>query len=315
MNDIKVIVPGGLNTDIVGYGVKKLLGAGELTLGGRLTIGPGGKARNMAQMAAVYLGRGRVAMIGRSSRDPNGLWKVPLAALEEAGVDTSHVRVLGFEESGGKYPGVALIPVDRRGRNQIYVLPGVNEDFSSHDIENAEALFKNPNRDKILILALEIPQPTAKHCLEKAVKSRIRVILDPGGIDVPLDDAFFRNTFLIKPNAYEAEILTGVKIMDFFTAEKASRALRARGVQNVLITHGDKGAYFFNREDKIHIPCPEVTNTGIRDETGCGDQVTAILAACLAEDMGLAEAAKKAVHAGTLQFCRTGVQPIQREEL
>ena len=34
--NIKVIVIGGLNTDIIGLGVRELLGAGELTLGGEL---------------------------------------------------------------------------------------------------------------------------------------------------------------------------------------------------------------------------------------------------------------------------------------
>jgi len=78
-----VIVPGGINVDIIGLGVEKIIGAGELTLGGKLRIGPGGKARNMAQMAAAFLGTGKVAMIGRTSQDPFGLWKVPLQSLRK----------------------------------------------------------------------------------------------------------------------------------------------------------------------------------------------------------------------------------------
>ncbi|MCJ7680056.1 MAG: PfkB family carbohydrate kinase, partial [Candidatus Aminicenantes bacterium] len=137
-----IIVPGGLNVDFAGLGVDRLLGQGELTLGGTLKIGPGGKARNMAQMAATYLGSGRVAMIGRTSRDPYGLWRVPIDSLEDAGVDTSHIKILDFEEAGHTYPGVALIPVDKKGKNQIYVLPGSNEDFCAADVDDAEELFK-----------------------------------------------------------------------------------------------------------------------------------------------------------------------------
>ncbi len=176
MKKVKIIVPGGLNTDIVGYGVKRLLGPGELTLGGRLKIGPGGKSRNMAQMAAAYLGKDRVVMIGRSCVDPFGLWKVPLTALEDAGVNTSHIKIVDFDESEGKYPGLALIPVDRRGRNQIYVLPGVNEDFSPQDVDDAENVFQNPRGDKFMILALEIPLATAEYCARKAA----RCLLDKG---------------------------------------------------------------------------------------------------------------------------------------
>ena len=315
MSGKKIIVPGGLNTDIVGYGVKKLLGPGELTLGGRLKIGPGGKSRNMAQMAAVYLGKDRVFLIGRSCRDPFGLWKVPLASLEEAGVDTTYIKIVDFETSGGKYPGLALIPVDRRGRNQIYVLPGVNEDFSSQDVDEAEKVFQNPLLDKLMILALEIPLATAKHCVEKAARSGIDVIFDPGGIESSLEDEFFKNIFLIKPNAHEAEVLTNVPISGFDSAEKAARKLLEKGVRNVLITHGANGAYLFGFRQRRHIPVPEVVDKGVFDETGCGDQVTAIVAACLADGKSLNEAASAAVRAGTLQFHREGVQPITRAEL
>jgi ribokinase len=315
MKDNLIIVPGGLNTDIVGLGVKKLLAPGELTLGGELRIGPGGKARNMAQMAAAYLGEGEVAMIGRSSRDPFGLWKIPIQHLEKAGVDTTHIKILDFEESGRKYPGIALIPVDEKGNNQIYVLPGVNEDFSREDIDEAQALFKKTEAQKILLLALEIPMETAKHCLDKAASNGIKVILDPGGISGPVDELIDGRIFLLKPNEHEARILTGQEVIDFDSARKASELLISKGVQNVFITHGIKGAYLFNKDVSLHIRIPDVEDSGVHDETGCGDQVTAIVASCLAEGRGLVESAELAVKAGTLQFYKAGIQPISREEL
>jgi ribokinase len=315
MKDNLIIVPGGLNTDIIGLGVKKLLAPGELTLGGELRIGPGGKARNMAQMAAAYLGEGKVAMIGRSSRDPFGLWRIPIQFLDEAGVDTTHIKILDFEESGRKYPGIALIAVDEQGNNQIYVLPGVNEDFSSEDVDEAQELFEKTEAQKILLLALEIPMETAKHCLDKAASSGIRVILDPGGISGPVDELMDERIFLLKPNEHEAKILTGQEVDDFDSARKASELLLSKGVQNVLITHGVQGAYLFNRDVSLHIRIPDVEDSGVHDETGCGDQVTAIVASCLAEGRELIVSAELAVKAGTLQFYKAGIQPISREEL
>lgn len=315
MKDHLIIVPGGLNTDIVGLGVKKLLAPGELTLGGELRIGPGGKARNMAQMAAAYLGEGKVAMIGRSCRDPFGLWKIPIQHLEKAGVDTTHIRILDFEESGRKYPGIALIPVDEKGNNQIYVLPGVNDDFSSSDVDEAQELFEKTGAQKILLLALEIPMETAEYCLDKAASSGIRVILDPGGISEPVDKLMDERVFLLKPNEHEARILTGQEVGDFDSARKASELLLSQGVQNVFITHGTQGAYLFNKDVSLYIRIPDVKDSGVHDETGCGDQVTAIVASCLAEERDLVESAELAVKAGTLQFYKAGIQPISREEL
>jgi ribokinase len=314
MEDHLIIIPGGLNTDIVGLGVKKLLAPGELTLGGKLKIGPGGKARNMAQMAAAYLGKGTVAMIGRSSKDPFGLWKIPIQSLNDAGVDTTFVKILDFDEAGRKFPGIALIPVDKKGRNQIYVLPGVNEDFNAQDVEEARELFKNEKK-KILLLALEIPMETARYCIEKAVASGIRVVLDPGGISEPSAEIIDEKIFLLKPNEHETKILTGLPVDDFESAKKAAEVLLSKGIQNILITHGAEGAYLFNRDVSLHIRVPDVEESAVHDETGCGDQVTAIVAAGLAEGRDLIEAVELAVRAGTLQFHKAGIQPVSRQEL
>jgi len=171
-------------------GVDRLLSPGELTLGG--------KSRNMAQMTAAFLGKNKVAMIGRTSKDPLGLWEFPLQSLIDSGVDTTYVKILSFDDSGHKYPGIALIPIDKNGKNEIYVLPGVNEDFSSKDIDGAGVLFTNKTKQKIMILALEIPIETVNYCIEKAVANKIRVILDPGGINGSIDEILNHNIFFIK---------------------------------------------------------------------------------------------------------------------
>ncbi|GAB4363163.1 MAG: ribokinase [Calditrichia bacterium] len=310
-----IIVPGGLNTDIIGLGVERLLQPGELTLGGELRVGPGGKARNMAQMAAAFLGKDQVAMIGRSSKDPFGLWKIPIEALKNAGVDTSFVKIYDFHTAGNKFPGIALIPVDRQGRNQIYVLPGVNADFGIEDIEDASPLFENPQSRKVLMMALEIPLTTAQYAIDKAAKNNIKVILDPGGISHPIDELLNENIFLIKPNEHETQILTGIPVSDFQSAKNAAEKLLDKGIQNVLITHGFRGGYFFNGDIHEHFPPPSLPPGEIRDETGCGDQVTAIIAALLTEDRPIEEVVRLAILSGTLQFQRAGIQPITREDL
>jgi ribokinase len=315
MKQFKIIVPGGLNTDIAGLGVDRLLAAGELTLGGKLYIGPGGKSRNIAQMAAAYLGKDQVAVIGRTSKDPYGFWKVPLEALENAGVDTTHVIRLDFDEAGGKYPGIALIPVDKNGKNQIYVLPGVNADFSPEDIDKAEELFAESSARKIMVLTLEVPIETVQYAIEKAHKNNIRIILDSGGIRGSQDELLGEKIFMLKPNEHEAEILTGIQIHDFETAGLAAAKLLDKGICFVFITHGAKGGYLFGEGLGKHIAIPSHAEGEVCDETGCGDQVTAVLAACKSEDMDVVRSAELAIRAGTMQYYRAGIQPVSRQEL
>jgi ribokinase len=331
--DLQIIVPGGLNTDLIGLGVERLLGPGELTLGGTFHVGPGGKARNMAQMAAVWLGAGKVAMIGKTVRDPFGLWKVPLDALHEAGVDIGSVQILDFEESGRKFPGIALIPVDASGKNQIYCIPGINSDFGPTDIRAAEVLFRSVRQPAYMMLALEIPEETVREAIALAKVHGIRVVLDPGGIkdrriggeenrsligeelsrlDGEEDNSLVgEGVFVIKPNEFEAEILTGVAIDGFESAAKAAKILLSQGIEYVMITHGAKGAYLFGHTIARHIPVPEISGGDIHDETGCGDQVTATLTACLTEGYSIEQAAEIAVRAGTLQFHRKGIRPVE----
>jgi ribokinase len=314
---ISIIVPGGLNTDIIGLGVSDIVGAGELTLGGELHIGPGGKSRNIAQMIATLMGPDRVAMIGRTSRDPYQLWKTPIDALQNAGVDTTYVKILDFEHTK-KFPGVALIPINKKGVNQIYVLPGVNADFCESDIDEAAPLFENAQKNNgIVALTLEMPFAAATHAAATAVQHKLKVVLDPGGADKNLNyrELLNEHLFLIKPNEHEARILTGVTVIDLASARKAADKLMQRGIQHVLITHGKRGAYFFSQAISEHIPIPDVQLGPINDETGCGDQTMASLCASIAAGEDLVQAVKKAILAGTLQFSHLGVQPITADEL
>jgi len=312
----RIIVVGGLNTDIVATGVDALLGPGELSRSGELFIGPGGKSSNIARMSACLLGEERVFMIGKTSRDPYGLWEVPVKALRDAGVNTDQVAVEDIEKSG-KFPGIALIPVNKQGENQIYCIPGINDDFSPADVGRAEPLFKASADEGILALTLEMPLDTAAHAIRKAREHRLRVVLDPGGINKTqeAESLLRQGIYCIKPNEHEAKILTGIDVVDFPTAKKSAQGLLARGIQNVLITHGSKGAYLFNRETAIHIPVPPPPSKQETDETGCGDQATAVLCAETLRGKTIDEAARLAVHAGTLQFHRRGIQPIHAEEL
>ncbi len=317
MKNISIIVVGGLNTDIIGLGVDRIAKNGELVFGDELKIGPGGKSRNIAQMIASFTQDGSVAMVGKTSKDPYNLWKIPYDALAEAGVNMDYIKVLDFSQTN-KLPGVALIAVNQQGENQIYVLPGINSDFVPHDIDEAEELFQSASGNKgILVLSLETPMRTATYAAEMANKYGLKVLIDPGGISQYQDCSalFSKNIFLMKPNEHEAQIITGIDIVDFKSAQLAANAIRSRGIQNVLITVGANGAYFFNDKIQEHIPNPPLDFGPIRDVTGCGDQVMSVLCAYISQGKELMTSVKAAICAGALQYGRAGIVPVTKAEL
>lgn len=316
---IKAVVAGGLGTDLFGLNLARLVGKGELHFGGRLHVGAGGKSRNIAQMMAALLGKNQVAMIGRTSRDPMGLWRVPVKALRKAGVVCEFVKVIPFAETG-KYPQIALIAVDQQGSNQIYVLPGINEDFCADDIDGAKSVFAAAAANSgILAISLEMPIETAVASVKQAAAHGLRTVVDPGGIrdDLDISALLAQPIFLFKPNEHEAKMVTGIKVEDADTARAAAqRILETTGVQNVMITLGARGAYLHGQNESALIPVPaSVTPSDSRDETGCGDQTMAALCASLLQGHDLLTAAHDAIHAGTMQFYRAGIVPVTKAEL
>lgn len=314
---MQTIVIGSLNTDLVATGIKQFPKPGEHVYGKELLIGAGGKSRNIADMIAHLVSENTVAMIGRTVKDPYGLWKLPMDALAKSAVNTDYVNVLNYEEAN-KLPGIALIPVDEQGSNQIFVLPGISDDFSPGDIDSASSLFETVGANEgYLVLTLECPLDTAVHAVKEANRHGLKVLFDPGGLQVSesIDELIKAGVFLIKPNEHEAKMLTGIEVNDFETAKQAADKLQAKGIKNVFITHGIKGAYLFTESDQVQVPIPQVEAGNEKDETGCGDQTMAATCALLQDGKSLKEAASLAVLAGTLQFHKLGIQPITRKEL
>lgn len=317
VKDISVIVIGGLNIDITARGANKLLKPGELTYAQELSIGPGGKSRNIAQMIAALSDKKNVAMIGKTTQDPYGLWKLPLDSLKDVGVNTDYVDVVSYKEAK-QFPGIALIPVDTEGNSQIYVIPGINNSFIPQDIDRAESLFLSAAKNNgILVLTLELPYATAVYAVKKANSLGIKVLFDPGGIEEKKDygELLSQKIFLIKPNEHEAKMLTGVEIKDFETAKHAGEKLLEKGIENVFITCGSEGGYFFSKSVQKYIPTHNVQDDTVRDETGCGDETMAAIAYSVSEGNDIVTAAGIGVVAGTLKFYKAGIAPITKQEL
>lgn len=316
MKHISTIVIGSMNTEIVGFGFPALLKPGQTSHGEKAKIGAGGKSRNIAQMVAALIGQGKVAMLGRTSQDPYGLWRCPVDALLEAGVDCSGIRFVRFDQDN--WPGLSLITTDQEGERTISVVEGVNREFCPEDLESADHLFRQAARnDGIFITTLEHPLGTVLFGIEKAKRHGLRVLIDPGGMRAGLDYAsvLSKDVFLFKPNEEEAEKITGGKVRDVESAKKVARALLKLGPRHVLLTIGERGAVLASENGLNHIPVPSVNGGTARDATGCGDQVMAALSAQLLKEKSVIDACLTAVRAGTLQYYREGIIPLREPEL
>jgi ribokinase len=314
-DSLKIIVPGAICTDITVSDLQNLPQSGEDAYGAGFTIGPGAKSRNIADMTARLTEPGVVAMISRTAKDTYGLWNVPYKALQDAGVNVDFVKVL----EQGAFPAIALIAVDSKGNRMAAINNSVIDGFSHSDIDAASSLFDTASdNDGMLVLSFEMPFDAAVYAMQKASQKGLKIFADPGGLTSVnnLDLLFQQEIYLLKPNEHETKQLTGVEVKDMDSAQSAAEILKQKGVKHILITHGDKGAYLFESNgDKQHIVPPLVQSTGPKDATGCGDQVMAALCAFISNGKTLSEAANLAVVAGTLQFNRPGIQPVELNDI
>lgn len=287
----RVVVIGSANVDFT-VKVDRLPKPGETVSGGEFYTSFGGKGANQA-VAALKAGAS-VTFVAKVGRDPNG---------EQI---LRHLTTLGFPPEGllrdEAFPsGVALIMVDREGRNLIAVAPGSNRRLTVEDIRQAEPLIA---RGQVLLIQLEVPLPAAEEALRLAKAHGLTTILNPAPAR-PLSQALLALTDFLTPNEAEVEALTGIEVQDLQGAVHAARRLLDSGARHVIVTLGEAGALFVG--EGLMKPFPAFPVEAI-DSTAAGDAFNGALACALAEEKPLEEAILFANAAGALTVTKRGAQ-------
>ncbi len=317
LSQFKVVIIGAINIDIFASGLNDLPEAGLQENGSAISMSAGGKACNMARMSAALLPaiipQGGVALMAKTVKNEGGLWQLLLRDLEKAGVASDLLVMTEPEE--GELPTVALMLRVKDDARRVLYFPGRNESLSSIDIDAVDGCFKRlAEANGLLILTGEMPAETLRYALDKAAKLGIRAMVDPGGANQMEDyrTILDKPVYMLKPNALEAEQLSGVNVNDFPSARQAAKRMMTGGVLNVLITHGEHGAYLFGTEGDDYI---EAVQTGqVIETTGSGDQLMAVIAAGILSGMVLSEAVPMGVKAATIQCTRAGTQPLRWDD-
>ncbi|HKW28732.1 MAG TPA: ribokinase [Verrucomicrobiae bacterium] len=287
----KIVVVGSSNTDLI-IKLDRIPRPGETVLGGEFSTAAGGKGANQA-VAAARAGGG-VTFIARVGCDSMG--EQAIAGFVRDGINVDYIV-----RDKAKPSGVALIFVAQDGENSIAVASGANERLSPTDVKRAAKVICGA---RVLVLQLETPLNTVRMAAELAAKAGVKVLLNPAPAR-KLPDTLLKQVDLLTPNEGEAEMLTGIRVRDRNAAARAAKALLARGVENVIITMGSRGAFVAGREVRQMIPAYRVKAV---DTTAGGDVFNGALAVALAEGRSLLEAARFATAAAAISVTRLGAQ-------
>jgi ribokinase len=286
---------GSSNIDLIAR-VPRLPAPGETLIGSKFQMGFGGKGANQAVMAAK-LGA-QVSVVTRVGRDIFG--EDTVKNYRKFGIDTTYVL---FDDE--RFSGVAPITVDENtGQNSIIIVPGANDGLSPADVRAAASVIQSADA---LICQLEVPIATTHEALRVAREApkRVLTIFNPAPA-AEFPDDLLRLTDVFAPNEVEAAMLTGMPASTPEDAERAARAMQARGATTVIITLGDRGAYIVEGDQPgYHVAAETVQAV---DTTGAGDAFVGSLAYLLAAGRPLAEAARLAVAIATRSVLKTGTQ-------
>lgn len=295
----KIIIIGSSNTDMV-IKAPKLPLPGETVMGGKFLMNPGGKGANQA-VTSARLGCPTV-FICKVGNDVFG--KMALQQFEKEGIQTDFVFTDAEQPSG-----VALINVDMQGENCITVAPGANAFLSPANIDKASAIF---DKDDLILMQLETPLETVEYVVNKLHQTEATIILNPAPA-TPLKEDILKYLTVITPNETEAEILTGISVVNEDGLRKAANILREKGVKNVVITRGSKGAYILSDDFEGMVASVKVEAV---DTTAAGDCFNGALAVGLFEKMSLKEAVQFACKAAAASVKKMGAQssiPYRKE--
>ena len=285
----KPIVILGVFVADTAYRAERLPRMGETLLGDSFHLGPGGKGSN--QSVAAAMAGGRVHFITRLGLDPFA--EMAQTTWARAGV-VPEVTV-----DPDSFTGAAFIFLEAAtGNNAIIISPGAAGRIGVEDIEARAGLIGGAG---VFITQLEQPIPAARRALELAREGGARTILNPAPA-APLDDALLALCDFLTPNETEAEALTGLPVTTLAEAEAAAAALLARGVGAVVMTLGERGALYRDRDQSFHMP---VISAGpVAETTGAGDAFNGGFAVALAEG--------KSMHGAVRMGCATAGISVTR---
>lgn len=289
---MSIVVIGSLNMDMV-VRTNRAPNAGETLMGQAFALSPGGKGANQA-VAAARLGA-EVSMIGSVGKDTFG--SEMLEIIKQEGIHIEHISVSETEATG-----VASIVIEEDGENRIIVVPGANIDLSVEDIQALEPVI---SQAELIVMQLEMELAMSEHAIAIAHRHGIPVILNPAPARVLKDEMLGQVSYLT-PNETEAGILTGMTVDSLEAAEQAARILLQKGVKNVIVTLGSKGALIVNAEGAKSVPGFPVKAI---DTVAAGDSFNGALAQQLVLGKTLEEAVSFANAVGALAVGKEGAIP------
>jgi D-beta-D-heptose 7-phosphate kinase/D-beta-D-heptose 1-phosphate adenosyltransferase len=266
--------------------------------------GAGNVARNVASLGA------RCLFVGVIGDDPAG--KMLRSALDrgKSGI-TSRLAIDPLRPTTRKLRFVSEHHSTHLLRADWELAKPVSAKTEATLIKHALALLPRASAVVLSDYAKGVLTPRLiRTVIDRAKKLKKPIIVDPKGIDFSI----YRGATIITPNRKELADATRLPVGTVPELAVAAGALaRAVGSKAVLVTLSEEGMMLHARGvDPVHVPAHSVK---VRDVSGAGDTVAAVLAVMLALGADFEAAMRAANAAASVVVGKSGTATISAAEL
>lgn len=244
-------------------------------------------------------------------------------ALTFNGVENLALVVLG-EENGKSFAD--SLRADGMELAEIYVEGRIRENITLHTnnnpetrisfagfvatdeiIDKVEDMLCDVDENTIITLTGSNPKGMTIERVMKMVElfklKGAKVVIDSRSFSK--ENLFEAKPWLIKPNEEEIGMYTDVKVTDFASAAEAARQIRAKGIENVIIS-SSKGAVLACEEGTFVAYAPDIK---VVSTIGAGDSSIAGFIAFAKQGKSYAEMLRNAVAFGSAACMTEGTKP------
>lgn len=170
------------------------------------------------------------------------------------------------------------------------------------------------SRDDVLCLAGSIPKGIPKDPLKEWLlmlrQDGIRTVIDSRSFSS--EDLISCRPWLIKPNGEEIASYAGTRVETPEDAIYAAREFFERGIDNVMVSLGKKGAVLMCAEGRFYARPPKIQ---AKSTIGAGDSAIAGFLSMTANGSNIADCLRRAVAFGSAACLSEGTTPPQPDDV
>lgn len=233
----KIFVVGGSLIDICGYSFEPLKEKDSNP--GNISLSLGGVGRNIAENASML--EDEVYLVSAFSSDPFG--RLLKEACEKANINCDYSIDVENIQSG-----LYLALLDEHKDMHIAMSDvRILESLTSEHIESVLAKVRD---EDTLVIDTNLNKEIIAYLLDN---KKCQIAMDPISTikAQKLKDLNLSNIDIFKPNVYEAEMFTQIKIEDATSALANLDYFINRGIKEVIISLGERGVLFANEGNRL----------------------------------------------------------------